>query len=135
MLAGLLHNVGKLYILARANRHGGLFSDPPVLAQVMRDWHANVGKAIVENWGFPEHIAEAIGEHENMDRHAGQADVTDVLTIAVMSAPFLGQQADFELNMQGVRAFRRLNLDNAKCANIMTSCSDEIAALRSALGD
>lgn len=135
MLAGLLHNVGKLYILARANRHGGLFSDPPVLAQVMRDWHANVGKAIVENWGFPEHIAEAIGEHENIDRHAGQADVTDVLTIAVMSAPFLGQQADFELNMQGVRAFRRLNLDNAKCANIMTSCSDEIAALRSALGD
>ena len=41
----------------------------------------------------------------------------------------------FELNMQGVRAFRRLNLDNAKCAHIMTSCSDEIAALRAALGD
>ena len=76
MLAGLLHNVGKLYILARANRHGSLFSDPPALAQVMRDWHANVGKAIVENWGFPEHIAEAIGEHENIDRTVGQADVT-----------------------------------------------------------
>lgn len=135
MLAGLLHNVGKLYILARANRQGGMFSDPPVLAQVMRDWHANVGKAIVENWGFPEHIAEAIGEHENIDRTAGQADVTDVLTVAVMSAGFMGQEVDFELNMQGVKAFRRLGLDNEKCATIMTSCSDEIAALRSALGD
>src|SRR5678815_2864410 len=62
MLAGLLHNVGKLYILARANRHGSLFRDAPAPAQVMRDWHANVGKAIVENWGFPEHIAEAIGD-------------------------------------------------------------------------
>lgn len=135
MLAGLLHNVGKLYILARANRHGGLFNEPPVLAQIMRDWHANVGKAIVENWGFPEHIAEAIGEHENIDRAVGQADVTDVLTVAVMAAGFMGHEVDFELNMQGVKAFRRLSLDNAKCAHIMQNCSDEIAALRSALGD
>ena len=132
---GSLHNVGKMYILARANRHGGLFSDPPALAQVMRDWHANVGKAIVENWGFPEHIAEAIGEHENIDRSAGQADVTDVLTVAVMSAGFMGHEVDFELNMQGVKAFRRLGLDNAKCAHIMQSCTDEISALRTALGD
>ncbi len=135
MLAGLLHNVGKLYILARANRHGGLFSEPAALAQVQRDWHANVGKAIVENWGFPEHISEAIGEHENIDRSVGQADVTDVLTVAVMAAGFMGHEVDFELNMQGVRAFRRLSLDNAKCAHIMQSCSDEISALRTALGD
>jgi HD-like signal output (HDOD) protein len=135
MLAGLLHNVGKLYILARANRHGSLFSDAAALGQVMRDWHANIGKAIVENWGFPEHIAEAIGEHETIDRMVGQADVTDVLTVAVMAAGFMGHEVDFELNMQGVKAFRRLSLDNAKCAHIMQSCSDEISALRTALGD
>ena len=135
MLAGLLHNVGKLYILARANRHGSLFRDPAALGQVMRDWHANVGKAIVENWGFPEHIAEAIGEHENIDRQAGQADVADVLTVAAMSAGFVGQDVDFELNMQGVKAFSRLHLDNAKCADIVQNCGDEISALRSALGD
>ena len=135
MLAGLLHNVGKLYILARANRHGNLFRDPAALGQVLRDWHANVGKAIVENWGFPEHIAEAIGEHENIDRQAGQADVADVLTVAAMSAGFVGQEVDFELNMQGVRAFRRLGLDNAKCEHIMRNCTEEISALRSALGD
>jgi HD-like signal output (HDOD) protein len=135
MLAGLLHNVGKLYILARANRHGNLFNEPAALSQVMRDWHANVGKAIVENWGFPEHICDAIGEHENIDRSSGQPDVTDVLTVAVMSAGFVGQDVDFELNMQGVKAFRRLGLDNAKCAHIMQSCSEEIAALRCALGD
>lgn len=135
MLAGLLHNVGKLYILARANRHGSLFNEPAALSQVMRDWHANIGKAIVENWGFPEHISEAIGEHETIDRTVGQADVTDVLTVAVMAAGFMGHEVDFELNMQGVKAFRRLALDNAKCAHIMQNCSDEISALRTALGD
>ena len=135
MLAGLLHNVGKIYILARANRHGNLFKDPTELSQVLRDWHANIGKAIVENWGFPEHISEAIGEHENIDRHAGHPDVTDVLTVAVMMSAFFGHEADLELNMQGVKAFWRLGLDNQKCVHVMRDCREEINALRSALGD
>jgi putative nucleotidyltransferase with HDIG domain len=135
MLAGLLHNVGKIYILARANRHDSLFKDPAALPQVLRDWHANVGKAIVENWGFPEHIAEAIGEHENIDRTVGYPDVTDVLTVALMMAGFMGHEADLELNMQGVKAFWRLGLDNDKCVHVMRDCAEEISALRTALGD
>jgi HD-like signal output (HDOD) protein len=135
MLVGLLHNIGKIYILARANRHGNLFKDPAALAQVIRDWHANIGKAIVENWGFPQHLAEAIAEHENIDRHAGHPDVTDVLTVAVMMSGFVGHETDLELNMQGVKAFWRLGLDNQKCVHILSDCRDEIAALRSALGD
>jgi putative nucleotidyltransferase with HDIG domain len=135
MLAGLLHNVGKIYILARANRHGNLFKNPAELSQVLRDWHANIGKAIVENWGFPEHISDAIGEHENIDRVAGHPDVTDVLTVAVMMSAFVGHEADLELNMQGVKAFWRLDLDNQKCVHVMRDCTEEINALRSALGD
>jgi len=135
MLAGLLHNVGKIYILARAHRYPSLSSDPGVLAQVMRDWHANVGKAIVENWGFPDHIAEAVGEHENVERAVLQPDVTDVLSVAAMMSAFIGQEADLELNMQGVNAFWRLGLDNDKCVHIMRDCAEEISALRTALGD
>lgn len=135
MLAGLLHNVGKIYILARANRHNSLFKDPTALAQVMRDWHANVGKAIVDNWGFPEHISEAIGEHESIDRAVTHPDVTDVLTVAVMMSGFFGHETDLELNMQGVKAFWRLGLDNEKCVHVMRDCAEEISALRTALGD
>jgi HD-like signal output (HDOD) protein len=134
MLAGLLHNVGKIYILARANRHGDLFKDPPVLAQVMRTWHANVGKAIIENWGLPERLCEAVGEHENIDRVVGHPDLSDVLTVAVMMAGFMGHEADLELNMQSVKAFWRLGLDNDKCVHVMRDCVEEISALRNALG-
>ena len=134
MLAGLLHNVGKIYILARAHKHP-IFKDAPTLQQLLRDWHANVGKAIVENWGFPEHIAEAIGEHENVERVNDERDVTDVLTVAVMMAGFFGHEADLELNMQGVKSFWRLGLDNEKCVHVMRGCAEEISALRTALGD
>jgi HD-like signal output (HDOD) protein len=136
MLAGLIHNVGKIYLLARAHKHPELFSDREALNGVMRDWHANIGKAIVENWGFQAHIAEAVGEHEQTDRHAGFADLTDVLTIATLSASFVGlSDIDFQLNMQGVKGFDRLELDNAKCQHIMQACVEEIAALRAALGN
>ncbi len=135
MLAGLLHNVGKIYILARANRHDSLLSDPAARDEVLRGWHANVGKAIVENWGFPHEIADAIGEHENIERApAGPADLTDVLTVATMMSAFIDHETDFELNLQGVRAFSRLNLDNAKCVHILRDCKEDIAALRLALG-
>ncbi|HYM35589.1 MAG TPA: HDOD domain-containing protein, partial [Steroidobacteraceae bacterium] len=136
MLAGLLHNVGKIYVLARAHKHPTLFNDRPALSGVIRQWHANVGRAIVENWGFPTRIAEAIGDHEDMEReNDGDPDLTDVLTVATMLAVFLGKGADLELNMQGVKAFARLKLDNDKCVRIMEECAEEIAALRSALGD
>jgi HD-like signal output (HDOD) protein len=136
MLSGLMHNVGKIYILARAHKHNELFQDRPAMNGIMRDWHANVGKAIVENWGFSAELANAIGEHEDLDRIAdGKGDLTDVLTVATMLGSFLGKETDLELNMQGVRAFSRLQLDNSKCIYIMDHCAEEIAAMRSALGD
>jgi len=102
----------------------------------MRDWHANVGKAIVENWGFPGPIVEAVGNHEDLERASEvAADLTDVLTVATMLSAFLGKETDLELNMQGVRSFSRLGLDNGKCIFIMDDCAEEIAALRKALGD
>jgi len=135
LLCGLMHNVGKIYILARANKHTALFNDQAALASIMRDWHANVGKAIVENWGFPPQICEAIGEHEHFDRVVEAADLTDVLTVASLLATGIGKESNLELNMQGVSAFTRLGLDNEKCVRIMEECAEEIAALRKALGD
>ncbi len=136
MLAGLIHNVGKIYIYARAHKHEELFANPEAMAFVMRDWQANIGKAIIENWGFAQHIADAVGEHEDVERSVGYADLTDVLTVAVLGSSYVGSDiTDLELNMQGVRAFARLGLDNEKFAQIMSECVEEITALRSALGE
>lgn len=135
LLAGLIHNVGKIYILARAYKHTDLFANTEAMAAVMRDWHANIGKAIIENWGFATHIAEAVGCQEELDRVTGYADLGDVLTVAVLASTFMDDnEVDLELNMQGVNAFARLGLDNKKFAHIMRECTEEIQALRAALG-
>ncbi|MES1190564.1 MAG: HDOD domain-containing protein [Steroidobacter sp.] len=135
LLAGLIHNVGKIYILARAYKHADLFADTAAMSAIMRDWHASIGKAIIENWGFAPHIAEAVGAQEEFDRVNGEADLSDVLTVAVLASTFIDDpEVDLELNMQGVRAFSRLGLNNEKFRHIMRDCIEEISALRSALG-
>ncbi len=135
LLTGLIHNVGKIYILARAYKHAELFADTAAMNMIMREWHANIGKAIIENWGFAPHIAEAVGAQEEFDRIAGQADISDVLTVSILASSFIDDKdVDLELNMQGVRGFSRLGLNNDKFRFIMSDCVEEISALRSALG-
>jgi len=58
-----------------------------------------------------------------------------VLTVSVIASSFIDQpDVDLELNMQGVRGFSRLGLNNQKFQFIMSDCIEEISALRSALG-
>lgn len=134
-LVGLLHGIGRLYILARADRHSALFADHDALEQIMRDWHANVGKAILENWEMNEELVAAVGEQDDVSReHEGPADLCDILICANMMAAYFETPADLELNMQGVSAFRMLGLDTATCQKVLGECREEILALRQALG-
>jgi HD-like signal output (HDOD) protein len=134
-LCGLLHGVGRLYILARADRNAALFHDPDALEQVMRDWHANVGRTILENWEMGEEIVHAVGSQDDIDAaDAGPPNLTDVLICANMMAAYFDQPADLELNMQGVMAFQRLGLDGPTSARVLQESKGEIEALRQALG-
>lgn len=135
MLAGLMHGVGKLYILGRADTYPQLFDDPASLAQVLRDWHASIGRAILEAWGFPEPVVDAVGQQEDIERAvSGPVDLTDVLTVSVMMAAYAGHPADLELNMQGIRGFSRLGLDGPTCAAVLKDAECDVRALRVALG-
>ncbi len=135
MLAGLMHGVGKLYILGRADSCPELFDNPASLSQVLRDWHASIGKAILEAWGFPEAVAEAVGVQDDIERDArGDVDLADVLIVGVMMAAYAGHPEDLELNMLGVRAFDRLGLDGPTCAAVLRDAEVEVQSLKVALG-
>ena len=144
LLAGLLHNVGKIYILARAHKYPDLFTDAVAINSVISDWQTNVGKAVVENWEFASNIAEAVGGQMDFDQVKGYPDLTDVLSLAVLLSSYVdqhgnskqgdGQEIDFELNMQGVRACGRLGFNNQKFNQVLADCREEMAALRAALG-
>src|ERR1700761_3552735 len=83
MLAGLLQSCGRLYLLARAGNHRGLFADANAFLAVERDWHLNVAVALLENWAVPDEIVHAIAESEDHGREPrGPASLTDVVMLA-----------------------------------------------------
>ncbi|MBK7902318.1 MAG: HDOD domain-containing protein [Proteobacteria bacterium] len=51
LLAGLLHNIGSVYLLARADKHVALFRTAATRDVLMHDRQAPIGKAIAQNWG------------------------------------------------------------------------------------
>jgi HD-like signal output (HDOD) protein len=130
MLTGMMHGIGKLYVLTRAVDHPGLFADEAALNEIIAEWHASIGKAILENWNFPESMAQAVGEQANADRtEEGPADLNDVIAIAILMASNGTHVALHELG-----AAKRLGLDSEKTQGVMRESAAEVNALSLALG-
>jgi HD-like signal output (HDOD) protein len=63
-LAGLLHEVGKLYILMRAKDDREVLADAAGFQSVFAAWHPRLGRAVIESWELSEELAAAVGDHE-----------------------------------------------------------------------
>jgi len=82
-LCGLLHEVGKLYILTKARDYPTLMGDADSLASVLEQWYSSVGKSIVEAWGFSDEIANSMEIEENLSSDSGSpATLVDVIYAA-----------------------------------------------------
>ncbi|MGB5586269.1 MAG: HDOD domain-containing protein [Gammaproteobacteria bacterium] len=84
LMAGMIHNVGTVYILSRQAglAEGSLGRE--ALSSVIEDWNCSIGRAIAENWELAEETVEAVANYRQLDRIGlGHADLCDVLTVAV----------------------------------------------------
>jgi HD-like signal output (HDOD) protein len=135
LLAGLMHNVGRIYILTRASKYPTLVADPLTYNSIVRDWHTNVAKALLENWRVAEEIVEAVAGHEDLDREQrGPVTLTDVLSLATLverNRNGTEMHAPDEALMKGLR---RLQLSLRDCHIVIDESAEEIATLKAALG-
>jgi HD-like signal output (HDOD) protein len=135
LLAGLLHGVGQLYILTRSKNHPQLFANQPAYHAIVRDWHSSIAKALLENWDMADEVVQAVSSYEDLERdHKGPADLTDVLSLAFLIVSYQDHPESIELNMQGVGACKRLQLDQAGYQKLIHESEDEVAAMQLALG-
>ena len=88
MLTGMMHSIGKLYVMTRAAAHPELFANSAVLDEILEQWHPSIGKAILENWEFSEAMAQAVGGAGGCSTACEPeiADLSDVLAVAVLMA-------------------------------------------------
>lgn len=135
LLTGLMHGMGRVYILTRAVNHPALFSDAESYQQIVRDWNTPIAKAVLESWEIAPEIVYAVEHFEDIERTgSGVADLTDVLTMADLLVSFHTDMDALELHLQQTTATAHLGISRDACQKVLQETAGELASLRQALG-
>jgi putative nucleotidyltransferase with HDIG domain len=135
LLAGLLHDIGKLHLLNSVESHPELLQDDAALDELSALWHAELGRAILESWDMPEAICMATDNHHVLDReHPGEPDLTDIVLVANLHAHCTdGADRCAGLAWEALPAVRRLGMDQESKEEVLAQSMDEIHALAQTL--
>lgn len=134
LLAGLMHAMGRVYILTRSVNHPGLFADAAAYQQIVNQWHAPVAKMVLESWDISPDVVEAVENFEQQDREPGTPDLTDVLAVAYVLACFPHDTEALEAQLAATSASSRLGLSAESVQKVLQESSAELASLHAALG-
>ena len=134
MLAGLVHDIGTLPILARVEDVPELLNNVELLDDIIRETHPRLGEAILKKWNFPDELIAVAAEHENLQReHDGKADYTDVVIVANLQSHIGTEHPLTQCDWSTVPAFAKLGLEVDVNVIEMDETSADIEAVKSAL--
>jgi HD-like signal output (HDOD) protein len=134
-LTGLLHGIGRLYIMVRAIGKAKEFSDQHSFLELVDGWQASIGKAVLENWGFAAPMCEAVAEQRDYERKRKyNPELTDVLIVSIVLCEALRMPAPRTVDTEGIEPFASIGLSNVACADILTQAELQLGALHDALG-
>lgn len=134
MFVGLVHDIGKLYIFTKVEGHPELFDSESSLTAILADWHAQIGRAILESWEFDASVVEAVCVHEDTDRSAAEASgLDDVLIAANVLARALSDDTLDELDVDALPSCRRVGVSAQSLDAVMARAREEIAEMTSVL--
>jgi HD-like signal output (HDOD) protein len=134
-LTGLLHGIGRLYIMVRSVESVAELGKEQSFLDLVSGWHAGIGKAVLENWGFAEDISEAVGNQDDYQHKSKfQADLSDILIVSVVLAEALQNTVIRTVSMDGIYAFESIGLSAPDCAEILMHAQYQLGSLHEALG-
>ena len=83
MLAGLVHDIGVLPILVRAEDFPELLDNTTLLDKLTRELHPRLGTLILDSWDFPQELIDVAAQHENLEYDSGdKIDYVDLVQVA-----------------------------------------------------
>lgn len=127
-MCGLLHEVGKLYILTKAKDFPEFLGDQDSFNDVLEEWHSQVGRCIVESWGFPQPVVESMLPDEFLDEHTHlPPEPVDVVFVAGK----LLHEGDGETQDLGaVPACQKLGINEDSKHQISGAYQEKLASVR-----
>jgi len=126
MLAGLIHDIGKLPIISKAEESAELANNDALLDELSAKLHTTLGKVIVKTWGFSPKLVAAVAEHEDLTRDSERLDITDIVTVANLLSYAGKNHPHNQSDWTTVPAFKKLNLTPEDSIAILEEARDEI---------
>jgi HD-like signal output (HDOD) protein len=105
--------------------------------ELVSAWHASIGKAILENWGFAGEMSEAVGNQDDRDRSSKRrqdADLSDIMIAGLALADARKLPVPRVIDVNGIGAFSLLGLTAQDCEEILTLAGKQLGLLQEALG-
>lgn len=126
MLAGLIHEIGILPILMKADEKPEILKDTAALNAVIENIHVAVGAQILRSWRFPESLVTAVAEQNNLTRDSENGpDIVDIVQVARLQSSINTDGALSEEELKKVPAFKKLGVDTAISVVDLDENSDE----------
>ncbi len=111
MLAGLVHDIGKLPILVRAEEIPELVEDEALLDRILAKLHPVIGEKILAKWDFPAPLIACSRDHENIHYdHEGDADYVDVTIVSNLQCYIGTSHPLTRMDWSNVPAFEKLGI-------------------------
>ena len=135
-LGGLMHGVGKLFILTRAAHYPFVLRDRTKYGAILRKWHAPFAQAESSPAGsVNDDVIEAVAQYENLNREVvgDEPDLTDILATSYLVVGHTGRMQDLSMTVEKIASFSRLRLDLMAVEETLEQAKEEIEDLRLAI--
>ncbi len=110
MLAGLVHNIGALPILTRAEEIPALLQDEQIFVSLMNRLSGPIGSSIMKSWNFPEELINVAQEHSNYSYDSEKIDYADVVIVSKLQNLAGSDHPDAHLDWNTIPSFCKLGL-------------------------
>ncbi len=112
LVAGLVHDIGKIPLLIKACDYEALLSKGEYLDRLLEKLHTGLGKAILKLWGFDPALVAVAAQHEDLQRKPqdNTPDYVDLVQVANILAYAGKQHRLAHVEREQVGAFERLGI-------------------------
>lgn len=134
MLAGLLHQIGKLPILMLVENIPEFRDSPSRLNKLLEKSHPLIGKIIMDTWNFPDELKLVASQYTNFtSAKDGPATYVDVVQVAFLQSIVGTDNPAYRVDCSTVDAFNKLGLSTESEILEIEGISDEIELAKESL--
>lgn len=132
LLGGLIHDIGVLPILRRAEAYPQLMNNSEALEEVIKHLHTIIGPFILDEWNFSPELVAVTSQHEDLWTSEGpEVTYVDVVIVANLHS-YLGAQHHLtQMDWSEIPAFTKLGLTPEESIKTLEAAREELEEVRS----